>query len=254
MSHISSDSTTRSFLISPYVLRNERFVPKGRPAECPSSRTDEEGKACLTRSHHWRVRVTGPKHPILVMSCKTHKTFFTIYPSGFPPYQRLAVADTEYGSSGLSKNSEGDQDSLGAFKDSLFGAAIDAADGKPWLRVWVDGPRKWWETQRRYLAKALALFSLALRLMQAACSEAADILDIALLLILEKRSQIKNQPGYRSCGDAVVSVLRAILRVRGSPVVERLLLAGHQAGLWGAPLWWDAASGIIREVPFRLAR
>ena len=188
------------------------------------------------------------------MWCKAHGTFFTIYPSGFAPYQRLAVADTEYGSSELSKNSEANQDSLGAFKDSLFGAAIDAADGKPWLRVWVDGHRKWWETQRRHIVKTMALVGLELILMQPACSEVAEILDIALLLILEKRNQIKTRPGYRSCGDAVVWVLRAMLRVRGSPVVERLLLAGHKAGLWGAPLWWDAASGIIREVPFRLTR
>jgi len=80
------------------------------------------------------------------------------------------------------------------------------------------------------------------------------MLNVALLLILEKRSRIKARPGYRSCGDAVVSVLKAMVRVRGSPVVERLLLAGHIAGLWGVPLWWDADSGIIREVPFRLAR
>lgn len=187
------------------------------------------------------------------MSCKGHKTFFTIYPAGFAPYQRFAVAETEYGSSSLSKNSEGDPESLGAFTDTLFGAAIDAADGKPWLRGWVEGPRKWWETQRRSLVKALDILGL-LRVVQAACLEVAEILGVALLLILEVRSLINTRPGYRSRGDAVVSVLRAMVRDRGSPVVERLLLAGHLAGLWGAPLWWDADSGIIREVPFRLVR
>jgi len=76
------------------------------------------------------------------MSCKIHKTFFTIYPSGFAPHQRFAVADTEYGSDTLSKNSEDDTESLEAFKDSLFGAAVDASAGKSWLRVWVKGSRK----------------------------------------------------------------------------------------------------------------
>lgn len=200
------------------------------------------------------MRVTGPKHPLLVMSCKTHKTFFTVYPSGHAPYQRFGVAGTEYASSTLSKGAEGTEEPLKAFESSLFGAVIDAANGKSWLRKWVKEPRKWRETQRRYLSKALALFGLTMRLVQAECARVAEILDVDLLLILEQRNRIKAQPGYRSCGSAAVSVLRSMLKVRGSPVVARLLIAGHAAGLWGKPLWWDADSGIIREVPYRLAR
>lgn len=140
---------------------------------------------------------------------------------------------------------------LEAFQKTQFQAAVDASEGKTWLREWVAGPRKWWETQRRHIAKALALLGLKPGMDQTKSLEMAQILGVDYLPIVEQKRKIADQPGYRCRGHGVVSMLEAL--VKSVSPVERLLLAGHKAGLWGVPLWWDSDSGIIRRIPFRIA-
>lgn len=182
------------------------------------------------------------------MRCKVHGGCFTVYPAGFARYQRQPVAQTAYGSSDLRETRE--ERALEAFEGSQFEAAVDAWKGKAWLREWVAGLRKWWETQRRQLEKALRLLGLDPGMGQEKSLRIAQVLDMDHLAMVEQKRKLVVQPGYRCRGHGVITMLQALVK-RTCPV-ERLLLAGHQAGLWGKPLWWDVEAGIIRQVPFRV--
>lgn len=180
------------------------------------------------------------------MCCTAHSCF-TIYPPGFSPYQRKSLGQAAYGNSGL----VGTHWPKETCRDSLFQAALDGSEGKAWLRYWVEGPRQWWESQRRDISKAQSLLGLALGMTQAEILAVATILDIDYLLIAEARAKIGAAPGYQCRGKGVRMVLNVLMN-KGSPL-ERLQLAGCRAGLWGKPLWWDSESKILRENPFRIA-
>ena len=247
MSHANSRKASQSFFVIPYVNRDDVPVPKELPRQGPCHGSD--ARDCRISINHRRPRTTGPKHSIFVMKCKVHGAFFTIYPAGFARYQRQAVAHTAYGSSELRDAPE--ERPLEPFEGSQFQAALDASEGRPWLREWVAGRRKWWETQRRHLGKVLILLGLEPAMEQEKSLRIAEMLDLDHISIVEQKRKLMVQPGYRCRGHGVLTMLQAVAK-RICPV-ERLLLAGHLAGLWGKPLWWDGEAGIIRAVPFRIA-
>ena len=230
------------------TMRDDVPVPREIPSKGPCYGTDKQD--CRIGEYYWRPRLTGPKHSVLVIRCATHKKPFTIYPAGFVPYQRLPMANTAYATSHL-ENNQGEHP-LEAFQDTQFQAAVDASEGEAWPREWREGPRKWWETQRRRIAKMLVLLGLDPEMEETKRIQVTQLLNVEHMLVLEQKRAIEDKPGYRCRGHGVASMLKALMK-SGKPV-ERLLLAGHQVGLWGMPLWWDADSGIIRKIPFRLAR
>ena len=181
------------------------------------------------------------------MHCTSHHSYFTIYPPGYGPHQRQRLVKTSYGTSEVRRGGQLRE----SFEKSLFEAAIDGSEGKAWSREWMEAPRQWWETQRRRIGRAQALLGLVPKITQTDGLEVAGLLDVDYLLLAEARKKISEKPGYRSRGQAVRLVLGELMN-RGSPH-DRLLLAGQRAGLWGRPLWWDAESGIIRGIPFRIA-
>ena len=75
----------------------------------------------------------------------------------------------------------------------------------------------------------------------------AQALNVATLVLLEKVRNIAGNPGFRARGQAVVDVLERIL-ARG--LLKRLLVAGHLAGCWGAPLWWDGERQSLLRLVF----
>lgn len=247
VSHVNSAKAIRSFFVVPYVDRDGVPMPKERPRQGPCYQTD--GRPCHVVTHHWRSRLTGPKHRLLVMRCKVHGGFFTVYPAGFARYQRHPVAQTAYGNDDLRDAPV--ERPLESFECSQFQAALDASEGNAWLREWVAGLRQWWQTQRRQLARALILLGLDPGMEQERSLRIAQVLDLDHLSMVEQKRKMVVQPGYRCRGHGVVVMLRALVK-RTCPV-KRLLLAGHLAGLWGRPLWWDAEAGIVRKVPFRVA-
>ena len=78
----------------------------------------------------------------------------------------------------------------------------------------------------------------------------ATALALDTLLLTEQKKLVSAQPGYRSRGRAVCSVLSALIK---APVVpaDRLAAAGFTAGLWGAPFRWDPSPGVLRPLAFR---
>lgn len=67
-----------------------------RPVEgierCPLATV---GEACDLAKHHLRDRKTGPGFALRVLYCATHGRHFTVYPPGYVPYGRQAMAPVD---------------------------------------------------------------------------------------------------------------------------------------------------------------
>lgn len=75
----------------------------------------------------------------------------------------------------------------------------------------------------------------------------ADALNVDTLVLLEKVRAIADNPGFGERGRAVVAVLERI-PVKG--LLKRLLVAGHYAGRWGPPMWWDDRKRCLVRLAF----
>jgi hypothetical protein len=139
------------------------------------------------------------------------------------------------------------------FSDTWFQAALDGARGVYWNPYSPDGTNfKWWSTQSRRLGKATQWLGVAPDIPEAERELISEALDVDLLFLRTASQGIVTAPGYRSRAKAVCNVLTAL--VGGPCILERMLLAGHVAGLWGRPLRWDAFAHILRSPPFPIRR
>jgi hypothetical protein len=118
--------------------------------------------------------------------------------------------------------------------------------------VWVrdllpgEGVGPLYATQQRHLRRSAELLGLAGSLRLA--GEVAELLDLDGLEHTAARTRYLAAGGPRQRGEAVVSVLLALDPGR----YERLLAAGHRAGLWGRPWRIDPVTG--RRHPIRASR
>jgi hypothetical protein len=135
------------------------------------------------------------------------------------------------------------------FEGTIFEAALDAKDGRPWLRSSpVGGADRYWGNQRRQLDDAARLLGVAKDLSGAQRDEIAQVLSVEALVLHEEAAGLKTVPGYRRLGAAILTVLSKLQR-RASRAL-RLLFAGHIAGRWGMPLQWDPARRCLGSLPF----
>lgn len=222
--------------------------PVSVPEEGPCR--DQNKKPCKLKRHSYRPRVTGPGFPILVMECEAHGVFFTVYPLGHFPYGRkplLAVAPD-----GKPLQDEPAKDNEDAcWLDTQFQAALDAAERKAWPREHRKPSQRWWPQQRRLLAWAMTLLGIGLEPVSRGAQRIAAALAVPLVLLKEGLEQVRARPGYHSRGKAVRGVLRKIPSDAGR--LDRLLAAGHHAGLWRRPYRWDPRTRKLRALVFRPA-
>lgn len=200
-------------------------------------------------AHHWRPRVTGPRHPLVVARCAVHEVAFTLYPPGHYPYGRVPLAHLAPDGSAVRS---------AVFEGTLFAAALDAAQGCAWERsipAWSDAELDptlqvsgGWSTQQRRLCLALRILGLDGDVPAAPQHAIATALHVDTLELRDAARAIDASPGYRTRGQAVQAVVEA------RPVEQqlpRLLVAGHLAGLWGQP--WSWRRGALRPMgPFRV--
>jgi hypothetical protein len=136
-------------------------------------------------------------------------------------------------------------------------AALDAAAGRAWSREdpaeaiadgreragRAKGSDRWWQTQRRLLARQVVWLGVAPE--RAGRELVAADLGVVTLLLRERARELGRRPGYRSRGKAICAVLAALPRTR---LLDRLLASGHRGGLWGAPYRWDPARRALSRV------
>jgi hypothetical protein len=177
------------------------------PTDCPWGSPDTP---CDVYVHTLRARKCGPNHPLAVCRCRAHDVAFTVYPPGFVPYARRNLLPLP-------------EDTT----PSVATVADQAANGQPWPRHMPGGSDRWWTTQTRLLARAISLAG--------ADDLARDMIALAIGVPLAVLDAMRKAVGYRQRGLAVRSFLDSL-----EPLpLERLLLAGFLAGLWGPAFRWQ---------------
>lgn len=229
-------SARRPFVITPYAPGAEGVLTPSVPAVCP--REGQEGKKCRVFKDHWRDRATGPCFPLTVVRCRPHGIAFTLYPPGHVPYGRQAVAPAAPGAA----------DDAKVFSGTLFGAALDASEGKAWSRACLGGSDRWWGTQGRRLARGVLVVGVEPATLRMIREQQECALGVGNLLLIDGVRIIGKAPGYRARGQAVRSVLDRLSR--DPRIFKRVSVSGHLAGLWGAPCEWDPQTRHLRSWAF----
>jgi len=214
--------------VSPYWLDEQAGMRPTLPTSCPCDCGAAE--PCQVAEHSYRDRRLGPGHPLVVVRCLTHGRFFTIYPPGFVPYSRQALPTTAA--------EVETAPALRAVRDAA------AETTQRWPDYGDEERPGWASTQWRHLVHLgtwLGLLGPELLGQQVAAA-----LDLPLHVHGAARKDYQTG-GYRQWGQAILRVLRAVGR-RGA-LWERLLRAGHVAGLIGRAVVVVNRTGQVQPLP-----
>lgn len=241
------------------------------PDRCIAGASEKDAR-CVVRIHHWRERKVGPGYPLVVAKCTTHGTAFTLYPPGFVPYGRVAVAPVDAEGEWVSRCERGDgasQDEQGgggrmangdehepqqrtglpwAWELTLLSAAQNASEGQLWSREGNEsGTLGSSRTQGRRIGVAARLLGL---FGHGQDCPLVGPLGISPLTHSDAKAAYQQADGIQARGRAVMMSL-AELAPAGCDLLERVLWAGSAAGLWGNAWCWDAGRHRLREVMAR---
>jgi hypothetical protein len=215
----------RPFIITPYHAGDDGRLRPKIPCACPHSVTTGAGGRCKISVRHRRSRKTGPGFPLFVVDCELHECTFTLYPPGFAPYQRCAVAlVTACGQQMLGEGSLDVDDDLTMFDNGA------KQRGKDDQRT---------RHSRRRNARIVGVAGVADRLREVI----ASVLSVPTLTLRSLS---------RSCGSISEAVDRVLRQLRGTAQSKAtmLLVSGHLAGCWGEPLAYDAERRTLRRSPY----
>jgi hypothetical protein len=212
-------------------------MPAVMPRSCLYAATGDD--ACVLVVHHVRERKTGPRIPVTVLQCQTHRRAFTMYPLGHIPYGRLAVAPV--GLDGELVCSTEHELQVGGERQpdwgaTLFGPAFAAIHEST---VKLTDPR-WWATEApERLAQGAAILGVHPGLSVQAADAIAFRLEIPRLVLRQAAGEYERARGRAARGRVLVGVLGELGE---ACVLDRVLAAGACAGCWGTVTRWDAAS------------
>jgi hypothetical protein len=211
--------------------------PAVMPRSCLHATTRDE--ACALVVHHVRERKTGPRIPVTVLRCQTHRRAFTIYPLGHIPYGRLAVApvglDGELVSTPQSERLADGKREL-AWCTTLFGPAFTAIHD-PTVKL---TDLRWWATAApERLAQGAAILGIHPELSEQVADAIAFRLKIPRLAHREAADEYERARGRAARGHVLVAVLG---QLGDAYLLDRVLAAGACAECWGTVTRWDVAS------------
>lgn len=194
----------------------------------------------------------------------------TVYPPGFAPYARVALAPVDLEGRALAETAsepgeagdhgcwpESDSDAAGKtelWKSTLASGAVDAAQGQAWIREPIDGdpPGPRYATQGRWLQTMALLLGLSPMLGERAVEMMLEHLGFGGLKHRVRRAAFAVATTLRRRGQVMMEALEEVVIDDG--LWMRLLAAGHVAGLWGQPRWWVASIGQEVSVLSRVGR
>lgn len=235
-------SQPRPFVTVAYVPGSAASLgPAVMPRGCLHAAVGDE--ACVLVAHHVRKRKTGPRIPVTVLQCRTHRRAFTMYPLGHVPYGRLAVApvglDGELvGSTDHEPQVDGEHPP--DWRDTLFGSAFAAIHERT---VKLTDPR-WWATEPpERLAQGAAILGVHPELSVQTADAIAFRLEIPGLVLRQAAGEYARARGRAARGRVLVGVLGEL---GDACLLDRVLAAGACAGCWGTVTRWDVASGGAR--------
>jgi hypothetical protein len=184
---------------------------------------------------------------------------FTLYPPGYVPYGRVAIAPVDAEGEVLHEIADVDAtvDTADneitrplAWDTTLLRAARDGRDGVAWPRDGSTDAVGSWRTQGRWIAIAAAL--LGLTGGDADHWPLTGPLDLPALTLRQASVDYASAKGYVARGRAVTLLLDALTGT-GRRLLHLVLLAGCAAGRWGEALRWDPRAQVLRRIA-QLAR
>jgi hypothetical protein len=134
-------------------------------------------------------------------------------------------------------------DALGS---RVFSAVLDASDGNG--VVGEDAarePRVHRRTQGRRIDLRAAIVGLGGVLSEQVRGRIADASSVPLLML---RAMAQTYAASRSMRERAGAVLRVLKYMDLARRRTRLVVAGHFAGLWGRPSYWDPCSQMLRAL------
>lgn len=231
------------FVVTPYRISPGGDLIPDRPTRCAWA---DDGRPCRVRSKIVRSRKTGPAHPLWVFSCAVHDVFFTVYPPGHLPHGRKAVAAVMPDGTVPQEGAVCACDETPPLLEgTLLDVAWDARNEKTWRSTCrrYDGPSR--STHVRRLDRATQMVGVAADVDPQAQLACASALGVDALRLREGQAMIRNSTGVIGRAQAVVHVLKEVLRV-GRNVVDRLVAAACHAGLCGRPFrWWQQTRTLV---------
>jgi hypothetical protein len=219
---------SRPFVTAPYLMNSARPVP-----EIPLCCTDEsQVNNCSIKFKQWRSRVFGPDHLLAQFKCLIHSASFTIYPIGWLPFGRLAIADVSPSGECLSNDLD----------LTVFQAVSDAANGIKWpdqarqSQTVLGAPLLGvFKTQKRHIEGVCRLFATTNNSTtdDRAASVAALSLDLSLLEGVA--AKIRDGPQrWQDKAKEVMVILQNLFPL--SPHVRSLITLGKIREFWGPPI------------------
>jgi len=238
----SPPTSTQTFVIVAFIADADAVLHPVLPTQCPSA-ASADGR-CRLRIDHYRDRKTGPTHALPVFRCADHpERRFTGYPPGFAPYQRQPVIF--YSASGtLLRDAEHNKICLDA---TLFQASRDAAVGIRWPKQGALFNLPSQRTQERHLDQIMDLLGVHPAQDDAARERQATCLDVDALAIRDAAATAAKTRCWTQHGRAAGAVLNELCL--DDKLLDRLMNAGHEAGLWPAPQRWDIFGRCHRRAP-----
>ncbi len=195
------------------------------------------GQRCRVFVDHYRDRKTGPGFPLAVVGCSRHpQGRFTLYPLGHVPYGRQAVVPCSPSGPLLQEQGTGQPPwSANPWQATLFGAALEAADGQRWPAHRPADDERRRRTQGCRLEQAGRLLGVHPELKGRTRERIATRVQVPTLSL--RQASQRWTSSWQARGEAILSVLMA-LPVDGG-LLDRVLAAGAVSGLWPWPQRWD---------------
>ena len=227
----SPPTSSRSFVVVAFVADANHILQPKLPTRCPHAKPNDP--PCCVGIDYLRHRKTGPRHPLPVFRCSTHpRPRFTGYSPGFAPYQRQPLIPCAT-SGGLLRDAERGEVNL---EDTLLHASRDAAKGERWP---AEGPTLAAPACRRTQGRHLDLSERLLGLLPSQDDDLRQHIATALQVdgLSLRDAAASRGRCWSTRGKAIAQVLDELTVNDG--LLDRLMAAGHMAGLWPAAQRWD---------------
>ncbi len=215
------------FLVVPYRCDSDGWIKAHLPTQCPLRQPGDPPCSVVRKGH--RVRKTGPGFRFCIIRCRQHNRKFTAYPPGYAPFLRKPLVSLAVNGVGLCKDESGS-----VLSDTVFKAALDAAQGKAWPKDAVAPAEQCFMTQTRHLRRITRLLGVATHMgARERETVAVGCLEITGLTAHEAHQSLENDHSYQSLGRNTRRVLYEL--ASGYRAYERMLESGYLNGFWGRP-------------------
>jgi hypothetical protein len=192
----------------------------------------EASETCSLFVDHYRGRETGPGFPLAVVGCSRHRRHrFTLYPPGHVPYGRQQVVPCNPSGSLRQAPDSGQP----RWQETLFAAALDAAEGQRWCAHSPADDVRRRRTQGERLDGAGTLLGVHPGVDARTREWIATRLQVPTMTLRTAAGQWGCS--WQARGGAIRTVLQA-LPIDGG-LLDRLLAAGARTDLWPPPQRWD---------------